>query len=44
MSYVTKVDKTITKEFQTIIDYCQHENTYATSRIKKLDNAFLNAQ
>jgi hypothetical protein len=43
-SYDTKVDKIITKEFWTIIDYCQHENTNSISRIKKLGNAFLNAQ
>lgn len=43
MSYVKKVDKTITKEFRTIINYYQHEKTYVISR-KKIGNTFLNAQ
>jgi hypothetical protein len=41
-SYLTKIDKTITNEFQTIIKKCKNENVDANLRVRKLGNVFLN--
>jgi len=43
-SYLTKIDKTITNEFQTIIKNCENENVDTNLKIRKLGNVFLNAQ
>jgi hypothetical protein len=43
-SYLTKIDKFITNEFQTIIKKCEDENIDANVRIRKLGNVFFNAQ
>jgi hypothetical protein len=43
-SYLTKIDKTITNELQTIIKKCENENVDANLRVRKLGNDFLNAQ
>ena len=43
-SYMTKIDKTISKELNKIIQNCIAEKTNANIRIQKLGNAFLNAQ
>lgn len=43
-SYMTKIDKTISKELYKIIQHCIAEKTEANIRIQKLGNAFLNAQ
>jgi hypothetical protein len=43
-SYLTKIDKTITNKFQTIIKKCENENVDTNLKIRKLDNVFLNAQ
>jgi hypothetical protein len=42
--YLTKVDKSITREMRIIWDKCKCEKTKAFEQIKKLRNAFLNAQ
>jgi len=39
-SYLTKIDKTITNEFQTIIKKCENENVDANLKIRKLGNVF----
>ncbi len=43
-SFLTKIDKSITNEFQTIINKCEDENIDANVKIRKLCNVFLNAQ
>jgi competence CoiA-like predicted nuclease len=43
-SYLTKFDKTVTNEFQTIIKKCENENVDANLKVRKLGNVFLNAQ
>jgi hypothetical protein len=43
-SYLTKFDKTIINEFQTIIKKFENENVDANLRVRKLGNVFLNAQ
>ena len=43
-SYMTKVDKNITSELQSIIQKCINNNVLADERILKLRNAILNAQ
>ncbi len=35
-SYLTKIDKTITNKFQTIIKKCENENVDANLRVRKL--------
>jgi len=42
-SYLTKINKTITNEFQTIIKKCENENVDANLRVRKLGNVFFNA-
>jgi hypothetical protein len=42
--YLTKLDKFVTWELEIILDKCKHEKTKAYEQIKKLRNAFLNAQ
>ncbi len=37
-SYLTKIDRTITNEFQTIIKKCENENVDAKLRVRKLSN------
>jgi hypothetical protein len=39
-SYLTKIDKTITSKFQTIIKKCENENVDANLRVTKLNNVF----
>ncbi len=41
---LTKIDKYITNEFWTIIKKCEDENIDVNLRIRKLGNAFINAQ
>jgi len=43
-SYLTKFDRTITNEFQTIIKKCENKNVDANLKVRKLGNVFLNAQ
>jgi hypothetical protein len=43
-SYLTKIDKSITNEFWTIIKKCEDENFDVNLKIRKLGNAFMNAQ
>jgi hypothetical protein len=38
-SYLTKIDKSITNEFQTIIKKCEDENIDVNLKIRKLGNA-----
>jgi hypothetical protein len=44
ISYLTKVDKFVTWEMQIISNKCKCEETETSKWIKKLGNAFLNAQ
>jgi hypothetical protein len=39
-SHLTKFDRTITNEFQTIIKKCEREHVDANLRVRKLGNAF----
>jgi 23S rRNA pseudoU1915 N3-methylase RlmH len=43
-SYLKKIDKSITNEFWTIIKKCEDKNIDVNLNIKKLGNAFMNAQ
>jgi hypothetical protein len=43
-SYFTKIDRTITNEFQTIIKKNENGNVDTNLKVKKLGNVFLNAQ
>ncbi len=43
-SHLTKIDKSITNECWTIIKKCEDENIDVDLKIKKLGNAFINAQ
>jgi hypothetical protein len=42
--YLTKIDKSVTKEMQSILEKWKHEQTKAYEQIKKLGTTFLNAQ
>jgi len=39
-SYLPKIERTMTNEFQTIIKKCENENVDANLRVRKLGNAF----
>jgi hypothetical protein len=43
-SYLTKVNKIVDQKMHSILNKCKHEQTQASKCIKKLGNAFLNAQ
>ncbi len=42
--YLTKINKFVTREIKIILNKCKCEETNAFEQIKKLKNAFLNAQ
>jgi hypothetical protein len=42
--HISKIDRTITNKFQTIIKKCENENVDANLKIRKLGNVFFNAQ
>jgi hypothetical protein len=42
--YLTKIDKIVVLKMKIILNKCKHEKTKAFEHIKKLGNAFLNAQ
>jgi hypothetical protein len=42
-SNLTKIDRIITNEFQTIIKKCENENVDANLRVRKLGDIFKNA-
>jgi len=42
--YFTKIDKYVTQKMKIILEKCKHEQTRTFECIKKLGNAFLNAQ
>jgi hypothetical protein len=43
-SYLAKIDQFVTQKLKIIIDKCKHEKIETFKCIKKLRNAFLNAQ
>ncbi len=43
-SYLTKVNKSVTQEMQSMLKKCKHEQYETSKRIKKLRNTFKNAQ
>jgi biotin synthase-related radical SAM superfamily protein len=42
--YLTKVNKSITQEMQSMLNKCKHEQYETSKRIKRLKNALKNAQ
>jgi hypothetical protein len=42
--YLTKINKSITQEMQSMLSNCKHEKYETFKWIKKLGNTFLNAQ
>jgi hypothetical protein len=42
--YLTKINKSITQEMQSMLNKCRHEQYEPFEQIKKLGNIFLNAQ